>query len=100
MPTEVVSAQGIHPSALVYTRRTTDDGKVVPSRLEVEVDVSDQMVKNAVWSADNFERAVVGIPYRRGGSSEPAWKEVPLAYQGVEILGYYAREKVDSHEAV
>lgn len=98
MPDHVVS-RGIYPSATLHSARTEETtGKRVPSKLELEVDVSDALVMEAARGADVFERVSVGIPYTKGGKLQ--WKEVPLAYEGQEIRGYYARELVDSHEAV
>lgn len=91
-----VNNRGIHPSATLVPAHTDANGVRQKSRLQVEVDVNDPVVMQAVPGADHFEEVTVGLPYMKQG--ELAWKEVPLKYEGEEILGYYQRDLVSSHE--
>src|SRR5689334_2606895 len=96
---EYVTKQGIYPSAILYGATTESPaGTKGKSRLEVEVDVIDNLVMQEAPGADVWESVKVGIPFRKRGQKEPGWKERDLKYEGKEIRGYYARDLVDSHE--
>lgn len=92
-----VATNGIYTSATLYPSKPGDATRK-RSTLAVEVDVSDALIRQQAHGADNFERVKVGVPQMKNGKL--SWKEVPLKYEGVEIRGYYAREPVDSHEAL
>lgn len=79
-------SRGFYPSVTVTRSRR---------EAEVELKVSDSLVREQVRGFDGLEHAFALLPSERRG--QLSWKKVDLGFEGSGIAGYYNRTFVDLH---
>lgn len=79
-------SRAFYPSVTVTKSRREAD---------VELKVSDSLVREQVRGFDGLEHAFAMLPSERRG--QVRWKKVDLGFEGSGIAGYYNRTFVDLH---
>jgi hypothetical protein len=83
-------SKGLYPAVTVTKTQT---GKSVA---DVQLKVSDALVREQLHGFDGMERAFAMLPSERNGKL--SWKKVSLDFAGSGIVGYYNRTFCDNHD--
>lgn len=81
----------------LYTQVTVHKAQNGRATAEVQLKVSDPLVREQLKGFNGLEKAFAMLPSEKNGKL--SWKKVELGFEGQGIVGYYNRTLTDVHDA-